>query len=264
MIEKVNYLDFKMRFSLERHADFSSFYQVFIENFYPHLLNSIRKGDVVIDAGGKHRGIHSDSFFLGWRYWKGDCRRTRSGKCRLPEKNISINGLKNVTVVDKALFIESDRTIDLNSNGTMSHIITEQSADFVSNLNRYAVKTITFDDLMTGLEITPSALKMDIEGAEKFALRSAVKTLESIRLLEAQIHDVNSESELLKHEEFHFEISSAENRNNVRKFALRHPFIVFILEYNNKFQTAKRLLADRSLMRESYPKILFGVNHKVS
>lgn len=51
MIEKVHYLDFNLKFLLERHADFSSFYQVFVENSYPHLLNSIKKDDVVIDAG---------------------------------------------------------------------------------------------------------------------------------------------------------------------------------------------------------------------
>ena len=258
MIEKVKYMDFKLRFALERHSDFASFYQVFIENSYPHLLKLIADGDVVIDAGA-NIGIFTAlaSFMVG-----------DSGMVLVVEpdpenvvvlrKNILINNLKNTILVEKALFQKSDETMDLISNGTMSKIISGHNSDSTMEFNRYSVKSITLDDLMTDLDITPTVLKMDIEGAEKFALKEASRTLKTLRYLEAEIHDYESEQELMKHGEFHFESSSAENRGNVRKFALKHPVKTFRLEYHNHFETAKRVLSNRKPTKVSYPKIIFG------
>ena len=51
MIAKVKFKDIKMKFALNRHSDYSSFYQVFVENSYPNLLRLLKDGDTVIDAG---------------------------------------------------------------------------------------------------------------------------------------------------------------------------------------------------------------------
>ena len=258
MIEKVHYLGFNMKFRLERHADFSSFYQVFVEDSYPHLLNYIRKGDTVIDAGA-NIGIFTviSSFITGDNGLIIAVEPDPENK-KILEKNISLNQLKNVIIVDKALYNISNTTVDLQSNGTMSHITRESEINSLVNFSRYSVKTITFDDLITDLNISPSILKMDIEGAEKFALKGASKTLKKIKLLEAEIHDMECEQELMKYNEFKFEISNADNINKVLKFAFEHPFKTIKLEYNNNFETAKRMIGRRKSTDIHYPKIIYG------
>lgn len=51
MIVKIKFKGIKMKFALKRHSDYSSFYQVFVENSYPNLLRLLKAGDTVIDAG---------------------------------------------------------------------------------------------------------------------------------------------------------------------------------------------------------------------
>ena len=51
MIIKIKFKGFLFRLYLERHSDFSAFYQVFLEKTYPNLITKIRTGDTVIDAG---------------------------------------------------------------------------------------------------------------------------------------------------------------------------------------------------------------------
>lgn len=259
MIEKIPYGEFRLRFALERHSDFSSFYQVFVENSYPHLLNQMGKGDVVIDAGA-NIGV----FTVMASFLVGDTGTVISVEPD-PEniaglrKNIKLNNLKNVIIVDRALFQESDMTLNLRSNGTMSSILSENGYNIEHNYNRYSVKTVTFDDMISGRGINPSILKMDIEGAEKFALKGAAKTLRSIRCMEAEIHDFECEQALMTYKEFKFEDSSAEVKGNVAKFALKHPFKTFRLEYNNRFRTAKRVMFKRKNTINLYPKIFYGV-----
>ncbi|MEM0134988.1 MAG: hypothetical protein QXU18_07160 [Thermoplasmatales archaeon] len=50
-VVKVNFKGRALKFVLERHSDYSSFYQVYVERSYDNLVNAIRQGDVVLDAG---------------------------------------------------------------------------------------------------------------------------------------------------------------------------------------------------------------------
>ena len=140
----------------------------------------------------------------------------------------------------------------------MSSILSDQADKTEYDYNQYGVKTITFDDLISNYGVTPSILKMDIEGAEKYALKSAIKTLESVRHLEAEIHDIECEHALMAFKDFNFEDSGAENMGNVTRFVLTHPFKTMRLEYNNGFRTAKRIVSARKSTVNRYPKIFYG------
>lgn len=104
MIAKVKFKDIKMKFALNNHFDYSSFYQVFVENSYPNLLPLLKDGDTVIEAGA-----NAEVFTVMASYLVGESGRI-IGVEPDPEnlatrkKNIEIKSLKNVEVVEKALF----------------------------------------------------------------------------------------------------------------------------------------------------------------
>ena len=102
---------------------------------------------------------------------------------------------------------------------------------------------------------------MDIEGAEKYVFKSMEKTTKVLKMIEAEIHDEECEDVMRKYlgNQFILHEEKAQSMKNVYKFALKHPFKTFILEYNNKFQTARRLLkAMERNYQGKYPKIVFA------
>lgn len=257
MIEKVMFNGIKMKFALNRHSDYSSFYQVFVENSYPNLLRLLSDGDTVIDAGA-NAGV----FTVMASYLVGESGRVISIEPD-PENivtlknNIALNNLRNVEVVEKALFSESNLSINLISNGTMSHVVNKET-NVENRLKLFTVNTTTFDDLLLELDISPAFLKMDIEGSEKWALRRADHTMKLLKYLECEIHDYESESELLRYDRFKFEETGTENMENVKRYLFRHPIKVINMEIHNSFITSKRVLFRRSQSAELYPKLYFG------
>lgn len=257
MIAKIKFKDIKMKFALNRHSDYSSSYQVFVENSYPNLLRLLNDGDTVIDAGA-NAGV----FTVMASYLVGESGRIIAiepdpENLATLKKNIEINGLKNVDIVEKALFSESNQVIDLISNGTKSHVVTEDT-DHENPFKIFTVNTITFDDLLLDLSISPAFLKMDIEGSEKYALRCADHTMGFLRYIECEIHDFDSERELLRYKCFRFGKTGAENIENVKGYLFRHPFKVANMEIHNSFLTSRRVLFARSKRAGIYPKLFFG------
>lgn len=61
------------------------------------------------------------------------------------KKNIELNNLRNVIVINIALHNESGKNIKLYQNGVMSKIITN---DVRNDSSYIGVETITFDDLI--------------------------------------------------------------------------------------------------------------------
>ena len=143
-------------------------------------------------------------------------------------------------------------------NGTMSHIILDHNAVCEADVKTYEVSTITFDDLISDLHISPAALQMDIEGSEKFALRSADHALLSVRYIECEIHDSESEGKLLRNDGFRFEKSRAENMGNAIRYLLCHPLKVLNMKMHNGSVTSRRVLFSKSAKTEICPKIFFG------
>ena len=160
MIIKVKFKEKQLKFYLHRHSDFSAFYQVFVEEVYPNLMSKITQGDSVVDAGA-NIGIFSviSSILVG------DTGRVLAiepdpENLSILKKNIELNKLKNVEIINKALYKESGKKIKFNQNGIMSKIITGEIKTDTPNIE---VETITFNDLIFQREFKPNVLKMDIE-----------------------------------------------------------------------------------------------------
>ena len=170
-----------------------------------------------------------------------------------------MNNLKNVEIIDKALYNESGKKIEFYQNGVMSKIVNDDTKDS----GTIFVETITFDDILTEYKISPNVLKMDIEGGEKFALLSARNMMKTLNYFEAEIHSKEDWNELRKYSNyFSFkrqEFESKQAMHNVFSFGIKHPLKVLKLEYYNRFMAIRRIfLSMKNSTRLEYPIIVYG------
>lgn len=257
MILKIKYKERQLKFYLRRHSDFSSFYQVFVEKSYPNLLNKITKGDVVIDAGA-NIGIFTviSSILVG----NDGCVlaiEPDPENLSILKKNMELNNLKNIKIINKALYKESGSNKKFYQNGVMSKIITCETQNETAYID---VETITFDDLISQTGIRPNILKMDIEGGEKFALLYAKNMINTLNYLEAEIHSKEDWDELQKYSNyFSFKREAIESMHNVFSFGIKHPLKILKLEYYNRFRTTKRIVSSMTNnIHLEYPIIIYG------
>ena len=247
----------QLKFFLERHSDFSAFYQVFVEKSYPNLLTKITNGDKVIDAGANIGVFTVMSSVLVGDNGLVLAIEPDPENLNILKKNIELNGLKNVDVIHNAIYKESGKTIKLDQNGVMSKVVT---SDFRNGSSYIDVETITFNDLIFQREFKPNVLKMDIEGSEKFALLSAENMMKTLDYLEAEIHSKEDWSVLQKYSNlFSFKREPIESLHNVFSFGIKHPLKILKLEYYNRFKTTKRIILSREKhISLEYPIIVYG------
>lgn len=93
---------------------------------------------------------------------------------RLTNNCIS-NFLTNVFLIHGAVWHKSDEWLQFFNNGAASRIDIK-SSEKIEDLFR--VKSISLDDFLASNKMIPDVVKMDIEGAEKHALRGFANTLE--------------------------------------------------------------------------------------
>jgi FkbM family methyltransferase len=148
-------------------------YETYLGGEYDSL--KIRPSDVVLDAGA----------------YVGDFTVKAAKKAReviavepiprnfeLLKKNVEANSLKNVTIVNKALWKEAGM-LKLADEGGESHTASEG----------VVVEAVTVDDMLAELGRSVSVVKMDIEGAEKYALKG--KYINDVREIAMELHDEN-------------------------------------------------------------------------
>ena len=217
----------------------------------------IQKGDTVIDAGANNGVFTIIASTLVGPEGKVISIEPDPENVNALKKNVELNELKNVEIIERALYKESGSKIKFVQNGAMSRIVTDKTDVNAINIP----ETVTLDDIVNQRAIRRSILKMDIEGAEKFALLSAESTMKTINYLEAEVHS-GEDFDVLKRFSnlFSFERQPIESLYNVILFSLKHPLKILKLEFYNKFRTTKRVIF--SLGKHSkpseYPMIIYG------
>ncbi|MGP6294025.1 FkbM family methyltransferase [Caldiplasma sukawensis] len=258
MIIKIRFKESILKLYLERHSDFSAFYQVFLEKSYPNLMMKIKQGDTIIDAGANIGMFTVIASVMAGNSGSIISIEPDPENLRILKKNIELNNLKNIEIINKALYKKSGKKILFIKNGVMSKIATnEEKAD----ADKIEVETTTFNDIITEIGIEPTILKMDIEGGEKYALLSAEKMMETINYLEGEIHSKEDFDVLRRFSNlFSFKIEPIESMHNVLSFGIKHPLKILKLESYNKFRATKRIiLSSRADFKPSeYPKIVYG------
>lgn len=258
MILDLNFNRNKIKIYLERHTDFSAFYQVFVEKTYPNLISKINKGDIVIDAGANIGMFSIMASILVGKTGKVIAIEPEPENLKILKRNVELNNINNMIIINKALFSKSGERINFFQNGVMSKI---SLSDNNEPGNYIEVETITLDDIISCLNMQPKVLKMDIEGAEKFALLSSQKTFQTINYFEGEIHSLEDYNVLLRYSNlFIFKQEPIESMRKVLNFSFKHPLKIFNLEFHNKFSTTKRILFSRIKKDQpaNFPIIVYG------
>lgn len=136
---------------------------------------NIKEGDVVIDIGA-HIGYYTliaakKVGVNGWVYaFEPDPRNFM-----LLEKNVHVNNLKNVVLVNKAV---TDKTgsakLFLSKTNTGDHRIFSNESDRQS----VNISTTTLEDFFNKRSHRVDMIKIDIQGSEMYAFKGALKLIE--------------------------------------------------------------------------------------
>ena len=248
MIAKIRTGHRKMKINLSRHSDFSSLYQVFVENSYSDLLKNMSGKDVVVDAGAN---IGTFSIIASQVAMHVIAIEPDPQNYQILRQNVEGNGIRNITLIEKALYSSSGQRLRFLGNGVMSKFSTE---------GEVVVETQTLDDIVRELNLYPTAIKMDIEGAEKFALLGMDRSLKTVRMIQAEIHDRES-NEIFAERLGAFTLSEkgGQEMRSVYRYIMRHPIWTLKLEIANNFLTTKRILKKEERKQSGeFPKIIFA------
>lgn len=157
------------KFYCERESNYASLRISFERNLWD-FVNF--KGDVFIDGGaniGRYSITLADNFNKVYAF------EPFPHNLEILRKNISLNSVKNVEVVNGALWSEvCTKTLFVKGGGTNSLVDREMA------VGRLKVKTTTLDMFLRKRKIAPSQVslvKLDVEGAELEVLKGAKRLL---------------------------------------------------------------------------------------
>lgn len=148
-----------------------------------------QKGDVVIDIGA---GIGEEAFIFSkevGEQGKVICLEAQPRTYRCLEKLVKYNNLKNVITIQEAI-------ADVPSSSTT---ITDSDGHYFSNSilssTGIVVKATTVDEIYNRLGLGRiNFLKMNIEGAERLAIKGITETLKHTEIICISCHDFMVES----------------------------------------------------------------------
>lgn len=161
----------------------ASVYIEFVLNPYRYNKNGVtvkcEENDIVIDAGG----CWGDTA-LNFASELGENGKVYSfefipGNVNIMRKNFSLNKEleKRIEIVEHPVWNESDVKMYCNDFGPASTI----QADY-SEVHNIEITTISIDDFVSRNNIKKiDFIKMDIEGAETFALKGAIETIKKFK-----------------------------------------------------------------------------------
>ena len=195
------YGDFRFRYGNPQKLDkldgaFGSFYyqlyEQFIQDIYERKYH-LRKGDVAIDVSA---GFGNDAAVYSREVGdEGKVISIEPAKNNLMclKKNIELNKLKNVTVIQKGLWSKKDRLRFYLNPVPGGHSLVTHQDDAIKIIE---IEVDTLDNILRQLGIDRvNFIKIDIEGAEIEALKGMKETLRNndVKLAIASYHKVNGE-----------------------------------------------------------------------
>lgn len=237
---------------LDRHSDFTTFYEVIVEGCYDDLLRIIGPGDVVVDAGAN----------IGLFTLLASLRVGRTGRVLAIEpdpENFSRlgecmreNRISNVDLFSLAVEeVSGDRRF-VEGTGNTARVVTRPPAQ-----RAIPVTTITMDEIARREKRRPTVVKIDVEGSEARVFRGFSETLASVRALVVEVENAGSASAIAS-SLTQFQISPIRTPS-LRRYlitALHRPLLLPALELNNHFRSVFRLtrrrFSPRALVR-GYP-----------
>jgi FkbM family methyltransferase len=161
-------------------------------------LDCLRKllapGDVFIDVGA-NVGLYT---LLGSRLVQSSGRvvafEPMPRNIGFLQRHIDLNAARNVTILPLACADRSGREIFCDgANNALGHLADERESGTM------VVATVTLDEIVAQLDLTPTVVKIDVEGAEMRVLRGASQLLGKSRpALLLSVHSDNLRSDCLE------------------------------------------------------------------
>lgn len=140
------------------------------------LKDFCKPGETVLDIGANIGGVSialSRMVGSSGEVHAFECHPNLTEWCR---QNIEINKANNIVLVEKAVYSTPDEEMTFYCEPSQfghGSSLFEQQADSI----QIKVKTTSVDEYCQALELKPSAMKIDVEGAEYDVLAGARKTL---------------------------------------------------------------------------------------
>ncbi|BFI73760.1 uncharacterized SAM-dependent methyltransferase SSO0838, FkbM family [Nanoarchaeota archaeon] len=195
------------------------YYATFIAGEWDLL--KLNKNDVVLDAGAF---IGDFTLKIAKKVKKVVSVEPLPWAFELLKKNVEINKLNNVILVNKALYDKDGIKLKLENKGTGSKI--SESGDI-------EVETVTIDSLGEF-----DVVKMDIEGAEGIIIKEDSKWLDNVREIELELHgkeNIERIPKILKNKGFKIKyLDKFDLIKNTIKNILSHPYDFIKAEMNTK------------------------------
>ncbi len=150
-----------------------------------------KEGDVVIDAGA-FQGVFSvyASKLVG-KYGKVIAFEPDEANYKLLKKNIRLNGIKNVILINKGLWNKND-VLKFKTKGPESCLAEFDKEEDITE----KIGVVSLDEILLKMNINRvNFVKMDIEGAELKAVEGMKNTMKKnkIHFAIASYHEVNGE-----------------------------------------------------------------------
>ena len=170
--------------------------EMWVYNTYNPKGFEIKENDVVVDIGG-HIGLFSVSAAKQARKGKVYTFEPDPENFELLKSNISLNGLENVTLVNKAVSFEnSKRDFFLCDDNQEAHSFFSQNTLLFKKdkaENKITVDTVSFKDFVKKHKISKiDFLKIDCEGAEYEILYNCPKSiLKNVQKISMEYHNIN-------------------------------------------------------------------------
>jgi len=195
---EINFKGQKLKFNSWSGANLTPYdmeYKPWRTSFHKENLGYLKHyylnpGDVVIDAGGYEGTFSIYAAKVVGETGKVIVFEPDTENYRKLESNIRLNGLKNVIIINKALWSE-DKTLKFNNKHTAGssfffnaspHVVEISAVSIDNELERLGINKVNF-------------IKMDIEGSEIRAIEGAKKVLmdNNVNLAVASYHIINGE-----------------------------------------------------------------------
>lgn len=138
------------------------------------IKENLREGDVILDVGA-HIGYYSliAASIVGEK-GKVYAFEPEPRNYKLLEKNIRENGYKNVVLINKAVTDKKKRiSLFINDKNTGDHRIYDSG----DRRKKIPIDAISLDEYFGGKDRKLNLIKLDIQGAEFFALKGARRLL---------------------------------------------------------------------------------------
>ncbi|QXJ34875.1 FkbM family methyltransferase [Saccharolobus shibatae] len=145
------------------------YYATFIVGEWDFL--KVKKNDIVLDAGAF---IGDFTVKVAKKAKEVVAVEPLPWAFKLLKKNVELNNLKNVVLVNKALYSVDGMKVKIKDSGVSSSITEEGETE---------VETITIDSLGKF-----NVVKMDIEGTEGELIKESVRWLDYVRMIAVELH----------------------------------------------------------------------------